>query len=185
MDWHRVSGILVLALVVFRLLWGFIGGSTARFGTFVTSPGRLLAYLRPGSHAPRRAGHNPLGGYSVVLMLVLLAIQVTTGLFAVDVDGLESGPLSFLVSFDQGRAASEVHEIAFTLLQVVVGIHILAILFYLVVRKLNLIRPMVTGSDKALETSEGALVAASPVKFIVAAAIAAVFSYAVWKGFWL
>jgi cytochrome b len=185
MDWHRLSGITVLALVVFRLLWGFIGGSTARFSGFVRSPGRVLAYLRPGSNAPRTAGHNPLGGYSVVLMLLLLTMQVTTGLFAVDVDGIESGPLSFLVSFDQGRVASEIHEISFTLLQIIVGLHVLAILFYLVVKKLNLVRPMVTGSDNALETSDGALVPASLVKLIVAAAIAAAFSYAVWKGFWL
>lgn len=185
MDWHRLSGITVLALVVFRLIWGFIGGSTARFSQFVRSPGRVLAYLRPGSNASRRAGHSPIGGYSVVLTLALLAIQVTTGLFAVDVDGIDSGPLSFLVSFDLGRAASEIHEISFTLLQVVIGIHILAILFYLLVRKLNLIRPMLTGSDKALETSEGALVRASPVKLVVAAAISAAFAYAVWKGFWL
>ncbi len=184
MDWHLLSGITVLALVAFRLLWGFIGGSTARFGQFVRSPGRVLAYLRTGT-ALRSPGHNPVGGYSVVLMLALLTIQVATGLLAVDVDGIDSGPLSFLVSFEQGRAASEVHEIAFTLLQVVAGIHILAILFYLVVRKLNLIRPMITGSDKALETRTGALVPASPVRLIVAAALAAGFAYAVWKGFWL
>lgn len=185
MDWHRLSGITVLALVVFRLLWGFIGGSTARFGQFVRSPGRVLAYLRPGGQALRTAGHNPLGGYSVVLMLLLLAAQVTTGLFAVDVDGIESGPLSFLVSFDQGRAASEVHEISFTLLQVVAGIHIFAVLFYLVVKKLNLVRPMVTGSDKALETREGALVPASLLRLVIATAVAAAIAYAVWKGFWL
>jgi cytochrome b len=185
MDWHRLSGITVLALVVFRLAWGFIGGSTARFGQFMRSPGRVLAYLRPGNRALRAPGHNPLGGYSVVLMLVLLSVQVTTGLFAVDVDGIESGPLSFLVSFDQGRTASEIHEISFTLLQIVVGLHILAILFYLMVRKLNLIHPMLTGIDKALETREGALVPASPVRLIVAAAIAAAFAFAVWKGFWL
>jgi cytochrome b len=185
MDWHRLSGITVLTLVVFRLAWGFIGGSTARFSQFVRSPGRVIAYLRPGTTASRMPGHNPLGGYSVVLMLLLLSTQVATGLFAVDVDGIESGPLSFLVSFDQGRVASGIHEISFTLLQVVAGIHILAILFYLVVKKLNLIRPLVTGSDKALEASQGALVAASPVRLIVAAAISAGFAYAVWKGFWL
>ena len=185
MDWHRLSGITVLALVVFRLLWGFIGGSTARFTQFVRAPGRVMAYLRPGIGARRTAGHNPLGGYSVVLMLALLSIQVVTGVFAVDVDGIESGPLSFLVSFDQGRTASAVHHISFTALQIVAGIHILAVLFYLVVKKLNLIRPMVTGSDKALESREGALVPASPMRVVVAAAVAAAIAYAVWKGFWI
>ena len=185
MDWHRLSGTLVLALVLFRLCWGFIGGSTARFGQFVRSPGRVIAYLRPGSAAPHKAGHNPLGGYSVAIMLLLLFVQVATGLFAVDVDGIESGPLSFLVSFDLGRSASAIHDVSFALLQAVVGLHILAILFYLVVRKRNLIRPMVTGSDAALETSEGALVPASPWQLIAAAAVAAALSYAIWKGLWL
>jgi cytochrome b len=185
MDWHRLSGITVLALIVFRLLWGFIGGSTARFGQFVRSPGRVLTYLRPGSPARRTAGHNPLGGYSVVLMLALLAVQVITGLFSVDVDGIESGPLSFLVSFDHGRTASAVHHISFTLVQIVVALHVLAVLFYLVMKKLNLVRPMVTGSDRALESREGALVPASPARLVIAAVSAGAIAFAVWKGFWL
>lgn len=184
MDWHLLSGITVLGLVAFRLIWGLIGGSTARFARFLRSPGQVLAYLRGQASSPK-AGHNPLGGYSVAIMLLLLSVQVAAGLFAVDVDGIDSGPLSFLVSFDQGRAASEVHEIAFTLLQVVIGLHVLAILFYLVVRKRNLVHPMVTGRDKGLDTREGELLPASPVRFIVAAALALAFSWAVWKGFWL
>ena len=117
MDWHRWSGSAVLGLMIFRLIWGFIGGSTARFGTFLTSPVRVLAYLRSDSGAPRTPGHHPLGGYSVLAMFLLLTVQVGTGLFAVDIDGLESGPLSHLVSFDQGREAAGIHELSFTLLR--------------------------------------------------------------------
>lgn len=185
MEWHRTSGTILLGLIVFRLIWGFVGGSTARFGSFVRSPGAVLAYLRSKSDAPKAAGHNPVGGYSVVLMLLLLLVQTGTGLFAVDVDGIESGQLSFLVSFDQGRTASDIHHLSFTLLQIVAGVHILAVLFYLFVRKRNLIHPMFSGQDSQLGSGEGALVPASLVRFAAVALLSVAFAWAVWKGFWL
>ena len=185
MDWHRMSGTIVLGLVAFRLIWGFIGGNTARFASFVRSPGAVIAYLRSDSGGPRTAGHNPIGGYSVVVILLLLAVQLGTGLFAVDVDGIESGQLSFLVSFDQGRTAAEIHHLSFTLLQIVAGLHVIAILFYLFVRKRNLIHPMVSGRDSQLDSAVGALVPASLAKFAVAAVLSVAFAWAVWKGFWL
>jgi cytochrome b len=172
MDWHRLSGIVLLGLLLFRLIWGFIGGSTARFAAFVRSPRHVLGYLRREPIGATPAGHNPLGGYSVVAMLALLAVQVGTGLFAVDVDGLESGHLSHLVSFEQGRAAAEIHELSFNLLLVVIGLHILAVLFYLAVRRRNLISPMVTGRDGQLEAIDGALVGAGWVRFAIAVVLA-------------
>lgn len=149
MEWHALSGLTVLGLIVFRLVWGFIGGSTSRFSSFVRSPATVIDYMR-GSAGPTRPGHNPLGGYSVLALIGVLALQVGTGLFATDVDGLDSGPLSFLVSFDAGRAAAEVHEVAFNLLMALVVLHVAAIFFYLYVRRRNLLRPMVTGRDAAL-----------------------------------
>jgi cytochrome b len=185
MDWHMLSGVVALALVVFRIVWGFIGGSTARFAQFIRSPMAVLAYLRSDSAAPKPAGHNPIGGYSVVLMLALLVIQVGTGMFAVDVDGIDSGPLSFLVDFEQGRKLSGIHNLSFSLLQLVIIIHFLAIVFYLIVRKRNLLTPMITGTDKQLSGEPGALVSSGIVRFIVAAAIAAGTAWAATKGFFL
>jgi cytochrome b len=182
MDWHRLSGSLLLGLLAFRLIWGFIGGSTARFGNFLASPMRVLAYLRGDSGTARKPGHNPVGGYSVLAMLLLLAVQIGTGLFAVDIDGLESGPLSHLVSFDQGREASGIHELSFTLLQIVVAIHVVAVLFYLLVRKRNLITPMITGSDKQLEPAQGALAPASWARLAVAFVISAGLAWWTAKG---
>ncbi len=160
MEWHYQSGILVLALLVFRLLWGFIGGSTARFVNFVRSPIGVFGYLR-GKETPSAFGHNPIGGYSVVALLLFLCIQVGAGLFATDIDGLESGPLSHLVSFDTGRLAAEVHETAFNVLLLLVTVHVLAILFYAVVRKRNLLTPMFTGETDAATGSSDRLVSAS------------------------
>lgn len=184
MDWHLRSGLAVLALIVFRLLWGLFGGSTARFAAFVRGPGAVIAYVR-GEGGPTRPGHNPLGGYSVLALLAVLAVQVATGLFATDVDGLDSGPLSFLVSFDQGRAAAEVHEVAFNLLMALAAIHVAAIAFYLFVRRRNLVRPMVTGRDAALGGSEGTLREAPLWRLLVAVAVAAAFAWWASQGFGL
>ncbi len=171
MEWHVLSGLAVLALIVFRVLWGFIGGSTSRFSAFMRSPAAVIAYVR-GLGGPTRPGHNPLGGYSVIALLAVLAGQVLTGLFATDVDGLDSGPLSFLVTFDQGRVAAEAHEVAFTLLMVLVVMHVAAIFFYLHARRRNLLRPMVTGRDAALAGVTEPLRPASALRFLVASAVA-------------
>jgi len=91
-------------------------------------------------------GHNPLGALSVIAILLALAAQVGLGLFATDTDGLESGPLSRYVSYEFSRAAGELHEDAFNILLLLIILHVAAIAFYLVVKRINLIGPMVTGS---------------------------------------
>jgi len=183
MDLHRLSGSILLGLVAFRLIWGLIGSNTARFGSFLRSPAQVIAYLRGTSGVPARLGHNPVGGYSVLAMLLLLMLQIGTGLFSVDIDGLESGPLSYLVSFDQGRTAAKIHGLSFTVLQIIVVIHVLAVLFYLVVRKRNLLTPMITGADRQIESPAGSLVPASWGRLILAAAIAAILAWLTSKGF--
>lgn len=178
MDWHLLAGLAACGLLIFRILWGIFGTSTARFAQFVKGPRAIWAYLRPGESAPRAApiGHNPLGGLSVVALLLLLVIQIGSGLLAVDIDGIESGPLSYLVDFDQGRVAAAIHHTSFTVLQVLVVVHVLAILFYLVVRRKNLIWAMIIGTQPISEgQSEG--VARAPlwrlaVAILVAAAAA-------------
>ena len=147
MDWHYKSGLTVCGLVVFRLLWGLFGTSTARFGQFVRGPRAIWSYMRGEQPAP--IGHNPIGGWSVIALLLALVTQVASGLFSVDVDGLESGPLSSLISFDQGRVAAGIHDVSFWVLLGLVGLHVLAIIFYLVAKRRNLIGAMVTGYQRA------------------------------------
>jgi cytochrome b len=147
LEWHRRLGYGVLGLVVFRLLWGLMGGSTARFANFVRGPAAVLAYagrLRRGERVVV-VGHNPMGGWSVVALLTLLASETALGLFCVDVDGLESGPLSRFVSFDIGRAAAHWHHALFNALLGLVGLHLAAIAFYAAAKRNNLVRPMLTG----------------------------------------
>lgn len=147
MDWHRRGGYVVLALVLFRLYWGFAGSSTARFSGFLRGPAAIRDYL--GKLLARTTapvvGHNPLGGWSVVVMLAVLLAMPLLGLFAVDTDGVESGPLSWLVSFKLGRRAAHWHEDVFAILQALVVVHVAAILYYALWKKQDLVLPMVTG----------------------------------------
>ncbi|MGI8611553.1 MAG: cytochrome b/b6 domain-containing protein [Sphingomicrobium sp.] len=128
-DWHIWSGVAILTLLIFRLLWGLFGSSTARFANFVRGPSVVRDYLRDNS-SWRFAGHSPLGALSVVALLAATALQVGLGLISVDEDGLNEGPLAQLVSLDTSEAARDLHEQFFNLLLVLIGLHVAAIVFY-------------------------------------------------------
>lgn len=147
LDWHQWSGYGVIGLVLFRIYWGFAGGGAARFSSFVRGPRAILSYLKTvKSRAPATTpGHNPLGALSIVAFLLVLLVQVATGLFAVDVDAFQGGPLSDRVSFDTGRQIAELHELSFRALQALVVLHVGAVLYYLVWKRTDLIGPMITG----------------------------------------
>jgi cytochrome b len=170
MDLHILLGQVMLGLILFRLFWGLIGSSTARFAGFVRGPVKMLAYLR--GRLPPAIGHNPIGALSVMAMLALLALQVGLGLFASDDDGLYSGPLAHWVSTDLSEELAEWHEQTFDILLVFIGLHLAAILFYLVVKRDNLVAPMLTGTRKA-EAGEAAMEPAPAWRFLLAAGAAA------------
>lgn len=172
MEIHYYSAMVILGLLVFRLIWGVVGSSTARFTSFVVSPAAVLAFVRSKDRLHSNSGHSPLGGYSVVALLTVLIVQVTTGLFATDLDGLESGPLSYLVSFEVSRSAAEIHEVAFDILLALVILHIASILFYLAFRKRNLIWPMFTGRAVIAEPDWQDMIPGNR-KWLVASLIAA------------
>jgi cytochrome b len=149
MEWHRYSGYTMLGLLVFRIYWGIAGSSTARFTSFVSGPRGVLNHLRlQREQRSRVVGHTPLGSWSVVAMLLAMATQATLGLFATDIDGLESGPLSHLVSFDAGRAFAEAHELSFDVLIALVALHVTAVLFYLLYDRDNLLSAMLSGRKR-------------------------------------
>lgn len=152
LDLHTKFGMMFVGLLAFRILWGLFGSSTARFARFVGGPRAVWTYaaglFKPAEGAAM-IGHNPMGGWSIVAMLALLTLQVGFGLFAVDTDGLESGPLAYKVSFDQGRWAAHAHGLVFNLLLALTALHVAAAVFYLVQRRENLIGPMLTGRRRA------------------------------------
>jgi cytochrome b len=147
MTLHKQLGYVMLALVVFRLFWGIGGSETARFASFLRGPSAVIRYASglfgKGHHTV--VGHNPLGGWSAATLLALLAAQVAIGLFVQDVDGIESGPLAYLVSYDTADRARAFHHLLFNVLLGFIALHVAAILFYVVVKRDNLVGPMVTG----------------------------------------
>jgi cytochrome b len=151
MPWHFRIGYCIFALIVFRLVWGFVGGHWSRFGSFIYGPARVLRYLR-NRHAAGdlfHVGHNPLGSASVFAMLAILIVQVATGLIGDD-EIANVGPLNRFVSTATGLAATAWHKGAgFGIILVLVVLHILAIVFYRVRKKQDLIGPMFSG-DKRL-----------------------------------
>jgi len=148
LDWHKQAGSAIAGLLVFRLWWGLFGGSTARFADFLRGPGTIWAYLS-GKDAKGSIGHNPLGALSVMALLLTTLVVVVAGLFSVDTDGLESGPLAYLVDYDSGRLASKIHGYGFEALEILIGLHIVAILFYGVFKRQPLIAAMIHGQKPA------------------------------------
>ncbi|MBL8666113.1 MAG: cytochrome b/b6 domain-containing protein [Rhodospirillales bacterium] len=155
MDLHKLSGYAILALVLFRLVWGVVGSPRSRFSDFVRGPGAVIGYARSLLSKAHRGvvGHNPMGGWSVMAMLASLSLQAITGLFSRD-DILTEGPLVRYVSKETSRTLSAIHDINATVLYVLIGLHLAAVLGYLIFRKDNLIRPMLTGR-KTVAAAEG------------------------------
>lgn len=170
MEWHGRFGHLIFGLIVFRVVWGVIGSTTARFAHFVRGPGAIKAYVQGRW---RGIGHNPLGALSVLALLGLTGFQATTGLFAND-DIAFSGPLSALVSSDTSNLLSGWHRQAEWFIYGLVGLHVAAVLYYTHVRKDNLVKPMVVGSkkvaDPTLESARGGGLVAFAVAVVITAA---------------
>lgn len=153
MEWHFRLGYATLALVLFRVLWGFAGSQTSRFGDFVRGPRAVLRYAADlvrgrAVHAP---GHNPLGGWSVLLMLASVALQAATGLLASD-DISEEGPLVARASSAVVAWATWLHHANRYVLVALIGLHVLAVLMHAVMRGENLVAPMVHGRARGAGT---------------------------------
>ncbi|MEZ5706752.1 MAG: cytochrome b/b6 domain-containing protein [Burkholderiaceae bacterium] len=151
MNWHFRFGYSVLTLLLFRLVWGLIGGRWSRFARFVYSPGSLLRHLRGEGPPEHSVGHSPTGALSVFALLLVLVVQVGSGLMSDD-DIAFAGPLTGLVSGETVAWATNYHkEIGKVILIALVILHLLAIGYYRVIKKTNLVGPMVNG-DKPLDT---------------------------------
>lgn len=151
MTWHFRIGYCIFALIVFRLVWGFVGGRWSRFASFIYGPASVVRYLQ-NRHAAGdlfHVGHNPLGSASVFAMLAILLVQVGTGLVGDD-EIANVGPLNRFVSTAFGLSATAWHKGAgFGIILGLVVLHILAIVFYRVRKRQDLIGPMFSG-DKLL-----------------------------------
>ena len=178
MSVHLYSGLTLLALLLFRLFWGLLGSTTARFVDFLHPPRRVIAYLKSMRDDPLHfAGHNPAGGLMVFAMIGILIAQVVTGLFSND--GVRfNAPLSLLISSDASTRITEIHALIFDGILILVWCHVVAVGFYLFVKHHNLVRAMVTGRKPADHVPEPQRLKFSPlllalILFLVSAGIAA------------
>ncbi len=146
LDRHMTIGYVVLTLVLFRILWGIIGSEPSRFVSFMPTPGKVGRYLAALSRGrpPKMAGHNPLGALLIFAMLVLVALQAGTGLFAND-DIFTEGPLAKLVSSETSADLTDIHKTSFWILLWCIVAHVVANVGYEVVFRQPVIQAMVTG----------------------------------------
>jgi cytochrome b len=149
MDWHPRFGYAILSLLIFRLIWGFIGSTHARFTSFIRGPGAIIRYLKQmKTHASPSIGHNPLGALSVLGLLGTLLFQASSGLFLNDEDFYLEGPLYKFVSGAVSQIFRELHGINANIIFILIGLHITAILAYRFVKHDNLVTPMITGDKE-------------------------------------
>jgi cytochrome b len=148
MLWHFRLGYCVMTLLLFRIVWGLVGGRWSRFASFIYAPGTVINYLKGLGKPEHSAGHNPLGAFSVFALLLFLIAQVATGLFADDAI-MNQGPLTrFASSLWIDRATFWHKEVGKIVLIVLISLHVVAVLFYLFKKKENLIRPMINGDKE-------------------------------------
>jgi cytochrome b len=148
-EWHMRAGYGVLAMVLFRVAWGFAGTRHARFASFLHGPRTAIRYARSfvTRAPPVSIGHNPLGGWSVIALLAALLVQAGTGLFAND-DLLMEGPLVKFISDALSDRITTFHHLNVWAIGILVGVHIAAVVSHWVVAKENLVRPMLTGRKR-------------------------------------
>jgi cytochrome b len=176
MWYHERCGEAILALLIFRLMWGFIGSTPSRFRTFLAGPSTVVRYAltlfqRESDH---HLSHNPLGGWSVVAMLLVLFVQAGTGLFAND-DIATEGPLYKWVSKAASDRLTSIHRLNHDVIIILVAVHVAAVLFHLIYKRENLITPMITGikqwREDSAEAAQQSLWLAAGVAAVAAAAV--------------
>jgi cytochrome b len=185
LEYHLYSGYAILWIVLMRLYWGFAGSSTARFVNFVRGPKAILDYAGTlhRRDTPHSHGHNAIGAISIIVMLGLVLAVIGLGLFAVDVDGLSSGPLSSYVTFKQGRHLAHLHYKWFNVLLWVIALHLAAVIFYFVYKRHNLVTPMISGKRSGA-VGDGVMAVAPLWRFAIGAVIAAAIVWAISIGFY-
>lgn len=180
-DWHFRIGYAILALVLFRLVWGFIGSRYARFASFIFAPRTIFAYAT-GRALPRQTdfhGHNPVGSLSVFALLLVVLAQTGSGLLAND-DIASEGPLVRFVTKEMSDSITWFHaQIGGNLIYGLVGLHLAAIAFYLLRKKNNLVKPMITGDkvahDGAVAAVDSARVRLTALMVFLACSVAVYF----------
>lgn len=178
---HLPAGLLMLTLIVTRIIWGFVGSSTSRFSNFVKGPRQIRRYLKNEITENEQPGHNPLGALMVIALIGGVLLQVITGLFAKDMNSYTfNGYLNKFVSDEAGEMFLYAHIVIFWLLVAAAVVHILTVVLYKVVKKNNLIIPMITGY-KRISDPLPRIEIKSTVLFFVIFLIVGALAYCIYK----
>lgn len=172
--WHERIAYFTIGLLLFRLIWGLVGGRTARFADFVRGPSAILRYVKTG--ASPTLGHNPLGALSVLALLAALLVQGATGLI-IDDEIATQGPLAHKVPSAWVSLATTIHRINKWVIGVLVAMHVLAILYYQFVRKERLVRAMISGVKEVDPSQAQPDVERKPIAALVVALVVVAFVY--------
>ncbi len=177
MEWHFRLGLLMIGMLIFRVIWGVVGPRHARFVNFIKGPGSVLRYLKGGASS---VGHNPLGAGMVVLMLLLLAVQATTGLFSTD-DVAYVGYYFPAVSHNMAERLTGIHHLNFNFILAAVVLHLCAITFYTFVKKEPLVPAMFHGGKPAQHVPQHEVIPSSQLlNALIVIAVAAACVYWLW-----
>lgn len=174
--WHKRLGLVLLGILVFRIVWGFVGPETARFASFVKGPGAVISYLRGRlSGAAAQIGHSPIGGWSTMVLIGAMLLQVGMGLFSGDpYDGM-TGPLNPLVGVMTADMLTDWHETFFWVVAGLIALHLAAITFYAAFKGQDLVSPMISGDRPPISGVTG--IGPLPwVRALIAVGLAAVFA---------
>jgi len=177
-DWHGRIGGLILGLLIFRIIWGFAGTTHARFANFFPTFGRLAAYFKGNWHG---VGHNPVGALSVLALLAVLTVLVVTGLFANDDIAFE-GPLFSLIDKSLSDKLSGIHALALDVLMGLLALHLAAIAFHQLVKKNNLVLPMLTGRKQVHKAQASSIPAVGALRFLMTVVISSTLVWSIWSG---
>ncbi|QFY89161.1 cytochrome b/b6 domain-containing protein [Magnetovirga frankeli] len=153
---HSLIGYFIASLLLFRLLWGFIGSRHARFGDFVRPPSAVLGYLRQNlrGKGPRYLGHNPAGGAMVIALMLTLGLTALSGMAlygSTDFAGPMAGWFSGTLAAD---LLEETHEFLAQLSLIFIGLHLAGVLFSSLAHRENLIKSMLTGLKADLKKEQ-------------------------------
>lgn len=185
MQWHIRLGEWMIGLLSFRILWGFVGPRHARFTSFLAGPRATWRYTRGLTgfgDAVQSVGHNPLGGLMVIVMLLLVAFQVSTGLYATD-DIAWTGPYNPSVSGATAHYLTKLHHLNFNLIWAAIALHVIAITYYAFVKKQNLVPAMLTGWKPAEAVPANEAISSSELwKALIVMVVSAGIVYAVLHG---
>lgn len=177
MQWHFYSGYALSGLIIFRILWGVVGTRYARFRSFVTSPIQGLSYLKATftGKAKHFYGHNPAGSMMVLMLILLLALQVASGLVMSD-EVLWEGPFYASVSDELASLGAQIHHTVQSILVYLVGFHILGVIVHSILFKEKLVASMITGSKKDVGEAKPRE-AVNPIAFVLCFGLSAGWVY--------